>query len=384
MSDSDDVKPETLTAQALGWVEPTTRAVVPAIQPSTTFERDADNSYPAGRKYIRDQNANFDQVEQLLARLEKGADALLYASGMAAAVAVFQALPPDSRVVAPAVMYWGLRKWLIEVARPAGLTVTFAEVEDPEALARAVEPGCDLVWLETPANPMWSVTDIAGAVEIARQVGAKVAVDNTVATPVLTRPLDLGADIVMHSATKYLNGHSDVLAGALVARDGDDPLWQRIRTRRGMEGPMLGSFEAWLLLRGMRTLHLRVRAASAAADAIARHFQGDARVERVLYPGLAEHPGHDVARRQMEGGFGGMLSIRVKDRGQGGEAAAIETAARLRVFKRATSLGGVESLVEHRASIEGPTTPVPGDLLRFSVGIEAVEDLIADIDQALG
>lgn len=384
MSDKDDVKPETLAAQALGWVDPTTRAVIPSIQPSTTFERDADNSYPAGRIYIRDQNANYDQVEQLLARLEKGEDALLYASGMAASVAVFQALAPGSRVVAPEAMYWGLRKWLIDVARPAGLSVTFAAVEEQDALRAAMAAGCDLLWLETPANPMWSVTDIAGAVAIAREVGAKVAIDNTVATPVLTRPIELGVDIVMHSAAKYLNGHSDVLAGALVSREADDPLWQRIRTRRGMEGAVPGSFESWLLLRGMRTLHLRVRAACVAADTIARHFHGDPRVEQVLYPGLADHPGHEVARRQMQGGFGGMLSIRVADRGNGGEAAAIETAARLRVFKRATSLGGVESLVEHRASIEGPTTPVPADLLRLSVGIEAVEDLIADLDRALG
>lgn len=229
MSDSDDHKPETLAAQALGWVEPTTRALVPAIQPSTTFERDADNSYPAGRTYIRDHNVNFNQVEQLLARLEKGADAILHASGMASAVAVFQALPPGSRVVAPRVMYWGLRKWLVDIAGPAGLEVAFADLDDPAALTSAVESGCDLLWLETPANPLWTVTDIAHAVKVAHGVGARVAVDNTVATPVLTRPIELGADIVMHSATKYLNGHSDVLAGALVARDAEDSLWQRIR-----------------------------------------------------------------------------------------------------------------------------------------------------------
>jgi cystathionine gamma-synthase len=222
------------------------------------------------------------------------------------------------------------------------------------------------------------VTDIAAACAIGREVGATIAVDSTAATPMLTRPIELGADVVMHSATKYLNGHSDVIAGAL-ATASDDELWQRIRYARGGGGAVLGPFEAWLLLRGMRTLHLRVATASANALAIARHFAADPRVSHVLYPGLPAHPGHAVAAKQMRGGFGGMMSLRLA----GGEKAAVGFAAKLRVFKRATSLGTVESLAEHRASVEGPGTLCPPDLVRLSIGIEHVEDLIGDIEQAL-
>jgi cystathionine gamma-synthase len=235
------------------------------------------------------------------------------------------------------------------------------------------------LWIETPANPLWSITDIAGAAEIAHQAGALLAVDSTAATPVLTRPLALGADIVMHSATKYLNGHSDVIAGSLtVARE--DEFWQRLLTARSGGGAILGSLEAYLLLRGMRTLHVRVERACHSAQRIAERFAGHPNVEAVLYPGLPTHPGHAIAARQMVGGFGGMLSIRVK----GGAAAAIAAAARVELWKRATSLGGVESLVEHRASIEGAGSPVPPDLLRLSVGIEHPDDLIADLEAALG
>jgi cystathionine gamma-synthase len=234
------------------------------------------------------------------------------------------------------------------------------------------------MWIETPANPMWSVTDIAATAKIAKASGARLAVDSTVATPVLTRPLDLGADIVMHSATKYLNGHSDLIAGALATRE-DDAFWQRIKALRAQLGGTMGSFEAWLLLRGMRTLYLRVDAASRSAMRIAEHFSRHPMVAEVLYPGLPSSPAHAVATKQMRGGFGGMLSLRVK----GGEGAAIATAANVALWKRATSLGGVESLIEHRASVEGANTPVPFDLLRLSVGIEDTGDLIADLEQAL-
>jgi cystathionine gamma-synthase len=233
------------------------------------------------------------------------------------------------------------------------------------------------VWVETPANPTWQITDIAAVTRVAHAAGALVAVDNTLPTPVLTQPLALGADIVMHSATKYLNGHGDVVAGALVTARADD-LWSRIRGLRHDQGAVLGPFEAWLLLRGMRTLPLRVAAASRAALAIAEHFNGHAAVARVLYPGLADHAGHDIAARQMHGGYGGMLSLRLAD-----EVVAITVAARTRLFKRATSFGGVESLIEHRASVEGADSPVPPDLLRMSVGIEHIDDLIADLEQAL-
>ncbi|MBT4486307.1 MAG: hypothetical protein HOC72_02145, partial [Rhodospirillaceae bacterium] len=235
-----------------------------------------------------------------------------------------------------------------------------------------------LVWLETPANPTWQITDIKAAANIVHDARARLAVDSTVASPVLTRPIELGADLVVHSASKYLNGHGDVLAGAIVGAR-DDGFWQRIRAWRRDGGAMLGTLEAWLLQRGMRTLFVRVARCSESALAVASHFQDHPRISHVLYPGLPDHPGHDIAARQMQGGFGGMLSLRIR----GGEAAAMAVAAQVKVFKRATSLGGVESLIEHRASIEGPATPVPDDLLRLSIGLENVHDLIADLEAAL-
>ena len=379
MTDRSDPKPETRAAQALGWLAPPYYDLAPPIHPATTYQRAADGSYPTAASYSRDTNPGYAQLEALIASLEGGAAALVLGSGMAAATAVFQALRPGDHVVAQQVMYWALRGWLREIAPAWGLTVDFVANGDLSALRSALRPGATkLVWIETPANPTWAVTDIAAAAEIAHGVGAKLAVDSTAATPVLTRPLDLGADIVMHSASKYLNGHSDVIAGALVGAE-QDGFWQRIRTNRAEGGAVLGPFEAWLLLRGMRTLYLRVRAASDSALAVARHFAGDRRLAAVLYPGLEDHPGHDVAARQMQGGFGGMVSLRIN----GGEAAAVAVAAKLEIFKRATSLGGVESLVEHRASIEGAGSPVPRDLLRLSVGVEHVADLIADLEQAL-
>ncbi|MEY3273487.1 MAG: hypothetical protein RLZZ341_2393 [Pseudomonadota bacterium] len=311
--------------------------------------------------------------------LEGGHQALLFASGMAAATAVFQALKPGDHVLAPKVMYWSLRNWLMGFATEWGLDVELIDMTSPDAVAAALRPGrTALVWIETPANPLWTVTDIAETARLAHAAGARVAVDSTVATPLLTRPLALGADVVMHAATKYLNGHSDVIAGALVVRE-DSPYWQRVRKVRAQLGGTLGSFEAWLLLRGLRTLHLRVRAASASALAIARHFDGHPLVAEVLYPGLPQCQGHAVSLRQMSGGFGGMLSIRAR----GGEAAAITVAAKTAIWKRATSLGGTESLIEHRASVEGAGTPAPPDLLRLSTGLEDTADLIADLEQAL-
>jgi cystathionine gamma-synthase len=377
--DRKDVKPETLAAQAMGWVDETTRAVSPPIHTSSTYLRDPDNQYRSGRAYARADNPAFDQAEALLAALENGAGAALFSSGMAAATAVFLALSPGDHVLAPKVMYWSLRNWLTGFATQWGLAVDLVDMGDLAAVQSAVKPGkTRLIWVETPANPMWTVTDIAAIAQLASAAGARLAVDSTVATPVLTRPLDLGADLVMHSATKYLNGHSDLIAGALATRV-DDAHWLRIKAIRAQLGGTMGSFEAWLLLRGMRTLYLRVGAASRSALRIAAHFSGHPHVAEVLYPGLPASPQHAVAARQMQGGFGGMLSIRVR----GGEQAAIATAAGVALWKRATSLGGVESLVEHRASVEGANTPVPADLLRLSVGIEEAGDLIADLERAL-
>jgi cystathionine gamma-synthase len=379
--------PDSVAAQAGGFIDEATRAVIPPLHVSTTYLRDSDNQYRSGRIYARADNPAFDQAEAVLARLERGDEALLFASGMAAATAVFMALKPGDHVLAPKVMYWSLRNWLVNFASEWGLKVELIDMESPAALRAALKPGqTKLVWIETPANPLWSVTDIAEAARASHEAGALLAVDSTVATPVLTQPLALGADVVMHAATKYLNGHSDVIAGALVVRPGGaaSDYWQRVRKVRAQGGATLGSFEAWLLVRGLRTLPLRVRAACAGAMRIAEHFSaGHPRVLEVLYPGLPGFAGHAVAKAQMRGGFGGMLSIRVRDRGQGGEAAAIGTAANVKLWKRATSLGGTESLIEHRASVEGAGTPAPADLLRLSVGLEHVDDLIADLEAAL-
>lgn len=377
--DCPALEPESLAAQALGWVDEVTHAISPPIHASTTFVRDTDNQYRNGRVYARADNPAFDQAEQLIARLEGGSHGALFASGMAAATAVFQALAPGDHVLAPQVMYWSLRNWLASFATRWGLQVELIDMTDPAAVRAALRPGkTKLVWIETPANPLWSITDIEATAALAHAAGARVAVDSTVATPVLTRPLAIGADLVMHAATKYLNGHSDLLAGVLVTK-ADDEHWQRVKAVRAQVGGTLGSFESWLLLRGLRTLYLRVRCASASAQRIAEHFAGHRHVQAVLYPGLRDAPGHAVAARQMHGGFGGMLSLRAK----GGEAAAVATAAHVQLWKRATSLGGTESLIEHRASVEGTGTPAPADLLRLSVGIEHADDLIADLEQAL-
>ena len=353
--------------------------MVEPIYTSTTFIRDADNQYRSGRIYARDQNPTYDQAEAVLTALECGHQSLLFASGMAASTAVFQALMPGDHVLAPQVMYWSLRNWLKNFATDWGLRIEFIDMASADAVRAAIKPGSTkLVWIETPANPTWTMTDIALTGEIAHAAGARVVVDSTCATPVLSQPLKLGADIVMHSATKYLNGHSDVIAGTLTTRE-DNAYWQRVRSIRAQLGGILGPFEAFLLTRGMRTLYPRVRTACAAAQVIAEHFVQHPLVAEVLYPGLPSFAGHAIAVKQMHGGFGGMLSIRVKN----GEAAAIATAANVQLWKRATSLGGVESLLEHRASVEGVDTPAPADMLRMSVGIEDVNDLIADFEQAL-
>ncbi|HEX3861684.1 MAG TPA: PLP-dependent aspartate aminotransferase family protein [Stellaceae bacterium] len=372
--------PATLAAQALGWTDPSTGALIMPIQPATTYIRDPDNQYRRGRNYARADNPGYDQPQALLNALEGGAASLILASGMAAATTVFRALPLGAHVVGPRVMYHSLRRWIANYAAEGHIAADFIDMTSLDALRAAVVPRrTRIVWVETPANPLWSITDIAGAAEIAHAAGALLVVDSTAASPVLTRPIELGADIVMHSATKYLNGHSDVIAGSLTAAR-DDEFWQRVVAGRSSGGAILGNLEAYLLLRGMRTLHLRVERACHSAQRIAESLAAHPGVLEVLYPGLPNHPGHAIAARQMEGGFGGMLSVRIK----GGEAAAIATAARVAVWKRATSLGGVESLLEHRASIEGAGTPVPADLLRLSVGIEDPDDLIDDLSTAIG
>jgi cystathionine gamma-synthase len=379
MSEPRLLSPRTLAAQALGRIDEQTRAVVPPIHLATTFERDPDNLYRSGNVYGRPDNETVREAEAVIGALEGAAATLVFGSGMSAAITLFLSLGPGAHVVAPNVMYWALRNWLANEAPALGISVDFVDAEDLQALKRAVKPGVTkLVWLETPSNPLWGLSDIEGAARAAHAGGAALAVDSTCATPIFTRPIALGADVVMHSATKYLNGHSDVVAGALCFGE-DDALSARARKIRQAHGLILHPFEAFLLTRGLRTLDLRVRAAADNAMELATRLSNHAAVSAVLYPGLPHHPGHDLARRQMKGGFGGMLSIRVR----GGAEVAIAAAARVRLWKRATSLGGVESLIEHRASIEGAGSPCPPDLLRLSAGVEDVEDLWRDIDEAL-
>lgn len=376
----DEPRPATLLAQADHYVDPVTGAVTPPIFTSTTYARDSEYAARVpGLTYSRDENPTYHQAEQILAKLEGGAEAMLFASGLAAANALVKGLSAGDHIVIPEVMYFGFRVWIQEFSARWGLTFSTFDPTEAGSLEAAIQPGkTRLVWIETPSNPTWDVTDITAAARLAHAAGAKLAVDSTVASPLLTRPIEFGADYVMHSATKYLNGHSDVIAGALVTA-ADDALWQAARQCRHLDGAVLGPFEAWLLLRGMRTMHLRVRQSSESALRIAEHFPDHPKIERVLYPGLPDHPGHDIARAQMRDGYGGMLSFLVA----GGEAAALRVAKAVKLFIPATSLGGVESLLEHRKTVESPDSPVPENLLRISVGIEDVDDLIADIEQAL-
>ena len=371
--------PRTLAAQALGAEDPLTRGVVPPVHVATTFIRDPDNQYRSGYAYARPDNATVRQTEALIAALEGAEEALLFGSGMAAATAVVLALQPPAHIVASQVMYWAFRDWLINQAPRYGYEVDLVDTSDLGAVDNAVKAGrTKLVFIETPAHPVWTITDIAGVAAIAHRAGAALCADSTVATPVFTRPLSFGADVVMHSATKYLNGHSDVLAGALATAKRDES-WERVTALRTQHGAILGPFEAWLLLRGLRTLDIRVHAQANSAALLADRLERHRQVAHVLYPGLAHFPDHAIAARQMSGGFGGMLSIRL----HGGETAAIAAAARVELWKRATSLGGVESLIEHRASVEGRNSSCPPDLLRLSVGLEDPDDLFADLDGAL-
>ncbi len=369
----------TRLAQALGREDAATGALIPPLHLSTTYARNAQHVYPAPYSYGRPDNPTVQHVEAMIASAEGAQEAMLFGSGMSAAVALFGTLEAGQRILAPRLMYWGLRNWLLQEAPRLGLQVDFVDMTDLASVQAAIAAKpTHLVWLETPANPTWEVCDIAAIAAASHAANARVAVDSTCATPVLTRPLSLGADVVMHSATKYLNGHSDVIAGVLCCA-AKDAAWERAARLRTLQGMILGPMEAYLLLRGLRTLELRVRAACAGALELARRLSTHPALVDVLYPGLPQHPQHELAARQMQGGFGGMLSIRVN----GGADAGLAALSHLKIWKRATSLGGVESLIEHRFSVEGPTSPCPADLLRLSVGLESVEDLYADLDGAL-
>lgn len=372
--------PETVAVQALGRIDRVTGGIVPPIQPSTTFVRGADYSpMVPGNIYARDDAPTVREAEEIIAALEKAAVARLFASGMAAIATLLRAAS-DGPIVVQKGIYYGTQMFAIRALADKGVDVRWFEADRLETLSEALADGTPtLVFGESPSNPWLTVLDIAAAAKIAHAHGARLAVDSTAATPIVTTPLTLGADYVIHSATKSLNGHSDVLAGVIATNDVDSPLWAAICRERHDAGAVLGPFEAWLLIRGMRTLGVRVHAASANASAIAGFLAGHPAVETVRYPGLVDHPQHAIARRQMTGGYGSLLSFDVR----GGTEAALGTAGRLKRIIRATSLGGIESLIEHRRSVEDPMTNMPGGLLRLSVGIEHVQDLLDDLGHAL-
>ena len=372
------MKFETRVVHAGHRIDPATGAVAPPIYLSTTYARDPESVPIGGHTYIRESNPAQEQLEEALFPLEGGEAALVFASGMAAGIALLQSLPPGSHVLFPDDVYYGFRAAAGEVLPNWGIRSDFVAMGDLAVLAAAIRPETRLVWLETPSNPLLNVVDLAGAAALARGAGALVVVDNTFATPVLQRPIEHGADVVLHSTTKYLGGHSDVQGGALVfARR--DPLWERIDHLRQILGAVASPFNDWLVLRGVRTLACRMAAQSAGALAVARALEALPAVSAVHYPGLPSHPGHEIARRQMSG-FGAMLSFRVA----GGREAALKAVGRARLFTRATSLGGVESLIEHRATSEGPGSRTPRELIRVSIGLEHPDDLIEDLAQARG
>ena len=370
----------TIAAQAGGYIDAASGGVVPPIQPSTTFARDRSyQPHPTGNIYARDDNDVGRIAEALLAQLDNAEAALLFPNGMAAIAAVFRALPGGATVLVQSQIYWGTTKWLREFCARRSVTLIEADLSDiGQAQSLCAQHQPDLVFIETPSNPWLRTTDIALVSEATHAAGGRLVVDATAATPILTRALDFGADIVMHSATKGINGHSDVLAGVLATNAPADPHWQAIAIDRHDAGAVIGSFEAWLLIRSIRTLPLRVERMSQNAQAVAEFLQSHDAVAQVFYPGLPDFEGHSVAKRQMAGGFGSLLSFCVK----GGAVEALRVAGRLNLFHRATSLGGVESLVEHRHTIE-PHTGIPESLLRLSIGIEDVQDLCADLEQAL-
>ena len=370
-------KLETLAVHAGAEPDPATGAVTPPIHLTTTFERQSDGSYPHGYIYTRTNNPNREALEGALAALEGGATAACFASGSAAAAAIFRTLKPGDHIVAPDDLYHGVTKLLKEVFIPWGLQVSFVDTTSPETVGEAWQENTRLLWLETPSNPLLKISDVAALAELAHSRGALVACDATWTPPSVQQSLALGADLVMHSTTKYLAGHSDVLGGAVVAKHSEGT-FERIRTVQNLEGAVPSPFDCWLVLRSLRTLPYRMRAHCENAGKVAEFLASQPQVEKVHYPGLASHPGHAVAAKQMQT-FGGMLSFEVV----GGEAAAMNVAASIQLFTRGTSLGGVESLIEHRASIEGPQSTTPEGLLRVSVGLEHPDDLIADLAQAL-
>jgi len=372
------MKKETQAIHATNLVDETAGAIATPIFLTTTFTRDADGSYPKGHMYSRNSNPNRDALEKGLAVLEGGAKAFAFASGLAAISAVFQCMKSGDHVLMPAVGYYASMKLAEEIMGPWGLQMTQVDMEDMDAIKAAIQPNTKLVWVETPANPLLGISDIQAICTLAHSHGILVGVDNTIATPILQNPISLGADIVMHATTKYIGGHSDVLGGAIIMKEEND--WSaRIKRVQILMGATQSPMDCYLLARGLKTLPLRMREHSASALALAQRLENHDAIERVHYPGLASHPQHALAKRQMPHGFSGMISIQIK----GDEANARKVVSKLTLFQQATSLGGVESLAEHRKSIEGPDSKTPGNLVRLSVGLEHVDDLWEDLDQAL-
>ena len=371
------MKIETIAAQAAHSIDPTTGAVAPPIYLSTTFERDEDGEYSRGFTYSRGNNPNRQHLEKCVAMLEGGEVAAAFSSGMSAISSVFQALAPGDHVVIASDCYHGTARVLQNVFSVWGLTASWVDMTNPEAVMQSLRPETRVVWTETPSNPLLKITDLAEVARIAREAGAICICDNTWASPVLQQPLALGCDLVMHSTTKYLGGHEDVMGGVIVSKENSE-FFRRIKLIQNNCGAVPSPFDCWLVLRGIRTLHLRMAAHSERALKTARFLEIHPAVEEVHYPGLSRHEGNAVAARQMSG-FGGMLSFQVA----GGQERAMEVAAGVKLFVRATSLGGTQSLIEHRASIEGPESETPENLLRVSVGLEDVDDLIEDLAQAL-
>jgi len=373
------MKIETRAVHAGRHIDPATGAVTAPIYLSTTFERSPDGEYPLGFSYSRENNPNRSALETCLASLEGGKEALCYSSGLAVATALVQGLEPGDHIIAPDDVYWGLRRVIGEVFGKWGLETSYVDMTSIDDFHAALRPNTRLVWLETPSNPLMKITDLTAIAALSRQAGPNVLTvcDGTFATPILQRPLECGIDMVVHSTTKYIGGHSDVVGGALITKH-DNYLFERARKSQRYGGSVPSPFDCWLTMRGVDTLPYRVRAHSENAMRVAQYLAAHPAVEAVHYPGLPSHPGHKTAARQMSA-FGGMLSFQVR----GNRETALGVAAKCKLFIRATSLGGAHSLIEHRASVEGPQTRTPQNLLRLSVGLEHADDLIADLEQAL-
>ncbi len=369
---------ETTAVHAGAEPDPATSSLAPPIHLSTTFEHGPASEELHGYIYVRDKNPTQDRLEKAMSLLEGGEDALVFASGMGASIALLQSLAPGSHVIFPEDVYVHVRVAHREYLPKWGIQSSVVDTQTPENVRRALRPNTKLVWVETPSNPRMNITDIAGVSAVAHEAGALVVVDNTFATPILQRPLEQGADLALHSTTKYCGGHSDAQGGCLVLKK-RGPLYDQLFHLRMVLGAVCSPFNSWLVLRGLRTLACRMERHSLNGLAVAQALAGCKNIERVFYPGLASHPGHETATKQMSA-FGGMLSILVK----GGWSEAVGVASRVKLFQNATSLGGVESLIEHRTSAEGKGSTSPANLLRLSIGLEHKDDLIADLLQALG